>query len=149
MRRERDMFRTRGRRLIAVVAIELIAVGVGVGAALTVHAQSVTDVATAASHCTRYNPTVSTDYNCYVYMNPILSFAETPSVARRDSNHISRSAASSWGLWYRNLDGATLNYAGGSSCCGSISNSGGQYVYSACSSGQTQVSGECDTTWHD
>jgi hypothetical protein len=97
-----------------------------------------------ATHCTRYAPSISQDYQCDLYGTIVGSgYYQTPSTALRDSNKINMSASRSWALCYV-----------GSFCSYGTGQAGGQTAsdgYRAAECWQTgaDVSGRCRTDWHD
>jgi hypothetical protein len=103
-------------------------------------------IASAASHCTRYAASISQDVNCFTF-GIIASggFYATPSVALRDYNEISLNASRSWFLSYDGGNGAAV---GGTGSSGIMFTSGG-YAQARCSITGSSTTGYCTTGWHD
>lgn len=132
-------------RMLPKFGLLLLALTIGVAAALALNRTSVPSVY-AANHCTRYAPVVSQDYNCTVVgsLDPT-GYYQTPSTGLRDNNQISMGQSRSWSLWYAN----SIISASGTGTYGSTGGSGGAYRAADCSMASSVVSGYCVTDWHD
>lgn len=131
------------------VTTQLLAVAIGVTLAFAAKAADGVNVAQAANHCTRYAPTWTQDYNCYVY-GEIQAGYSTPGVAQRDQNRISICCDREWQVYYRDSSDTTtsgLNYGFGLG--GASGSSGSVHAYARCVLVGSLVPGACWTEWHD
>jgi hypothetical protein len=103
-------------------------------------------VASAATHCTRFAPTISQDFNCFTTGTMTSGgYYATPSVALRDYNEIGLNASRQWDLSYVGGNGTS---AGGTGTSGVMFSSGG-YAQARCMILGSAVTGYCATGWHD
>jgi hypothetical protein len=136
-----------------IAAIAAAVLGSGTAFA-TAPAQGAVASVSASTHCTRYVPNTSVDWQCgQITYNPvgILYTGETSGAAARDMNFAGWTSQQSYQFYYRNAStnaafGQTSGYASSASTGGS----GGVVAYAACQFENSPTSdyNHCTTNWH-
>jgi hypothetical protein len=137
----------RPRVTARLAALYVVAALVAAAAAILLSqaASGSPQVASAATHCTRYAPNISQDANCFAAGSMTAGYYATPSVALRDYSEISLSASRQWQLTYVGGNGAG---GGGYGTSGILYQSDG-YAQATCWINSGAVNGYCMTGWHD
>ena len=134
---------TRPVSFLAVVAVSALLGGIAAAAGISTPQFAVN--AEAASHCTRFAPTVSQDVGCTTSSTMNVGTYYTPSVAYRDNARFFAYASRSWTLAYV----GTAVIAQGTGTTGAIGAYAASRVQVTCSMSGGQTVGHCRTDWHD
>jgi hypothetical protein len=150
--KERKMTVTKSHGLLLAIAIELCVVAIGAGGAFALNNARTTQPVQAATHCTKYAPSIIQDNMCTVTATMAANgFWQTPFTAQRDQNVEALAASRGYSLGYSpsQCGGAPCPAAAGTGLGTAISGTGIYFRAAWCTIGGASVTGRCTTYWHD